>query len=277
MCRATPSADDAIRRPDSFSPPLSSRQRLASFFRASGFFLELLWAAGRSTAGAMASTATTTTAASTTNGGPIENKATAEHCIFCFETLLSHFDGEGSARQPAPTFANALCPLFVTWKKRSSRGGDFRLRGCIGTLEPRDLHGALTQYTLISALKDRRFPPIEAKEMPTLECTVSLLTNFESNLAWDAWDVGVHGMIIEFDDPKHGSFRGGSYSATYLPEVAHQQGWNKQECIDSLIQKAGYYGEATAEIRKSLRLTRYQSSLCSMTYAEYEAAIAGRP
>ena len=40
----------------------------------------------------------------------------------------------------------AYSPLFVTWNKQSRRG--LRLRGCIGTLEPRWLHAALRDYAL---------------------------------------------------------------------------------------------------------------------------------
>jgi len=100
-----------------------------------------------------------------------------------------------------------------------------------------------------------------------LECTVSLLTAFESGLGWDAWDIGTHGLIIDFDDPVSGHGR----SATYLPEVAKEQGWTKQECVDSLVQKAGYNGRVTAELREALKLTRYQSSKHSMTHEDYVA------
>lgn len=195
----------------------------------------------------------------------IENEATAVHVVHCFDTLVSHFNGSSS---PRPAYDDVSCPLFVTWKKRSRTQSteEPRLRGCIGTLEPRDLHSSLGKYTFISALQDRRFNPIDAGELEYLDCTVSLLTNFESGLAWNDWEVGTHGMIIEFEDPSSGR----SYSATYLPEVAHQQGWTKEECIDSLVQKAGYYGKAE-KIRKLVRLTRYQSSLYTLTYQEYLA------
>jgi len=49
-----------------------------------------------------------------------------------------------------------------------------------------------------SALRDRRFPPISAKELPSLRCTVSLLCAFEKAADWTDWTVGVHGLIIEF-------------------------------------------------------------------------------
>lgn len=39
-------------------------------------------------------------------------------------------------------------PLFVTWNKASRGGGGHNLRGCIGTLEPRQLHKAVKDYAL---------------------------------------------------------------------------------------------------------------------------------
>jgi AMMECR1 domain-containing protein len=49
--------------------------------------------------------------------------------------------------------------------------------------------------------------------------------------------VGVHGLIIDFQDPVLLCKR----SATFLPEVAKEQGWSQQECIEALIKKAGGY------------------------------------
>ncbi|KAK8964699.1 hypothetical protein KSP40_PGU014882 [Platanthera guangdongensis] len=66
------------------------------------------------------------------------------------------------------------------------------------------------------ALRDRRFPPVQAKELPYLECTVSLLTEYESALNYLDWEIGKHGLIIEFTDPDYNTRRNG----TYLPEVA---------------------------------------------------------
>lgn len=40
-----------------------------------------------------------------------------------------------------------------------------------------------------SALRDRRFPPIQAKELPYLECTVSILTDYEPALNYLDWEV----------------------------------------------------------------------------------------
>ncbi|KAE8037765.1 hypothetical protein FH972_010328 [Carpinus fangiana] len=73
---------------------------------------------------------------------------------------------------------------------------------------------------VLGALRDRRFPPIQAKELPYLECTVSILTDYETANHYLDWEVGKHGIIIEFTDPDNNTRR----SATYLPEVAAHEG-----------------------------------------------------
>ncbi|PKA60013.1 Uncharacterized protein AXF42_Ash009697 [Apostasia shenzhenica] len=191
--------------------------------------------------------------------------ANREMAIYCFDNLVAYYSSD---QAPAPAFEDGQHPLFVTWKKVLN-GSEPRLRGCIGTLEARGLINGLKDYALTSALRDRRFPPVQAKELPFLECTVSILTDYETALNHLDWEVGKHGLIIEFTDPDYNSRR----SATYLPEVAAHEGWTKIEAIDSLMRKAGYNGVITESLRKRLRVTRYQSTLYTMHYAEYIAHI----
>ncbi|CAL5363328.1 unnamed protein product [Camellia sinensis] len=235
--------------------------------------------------------------------------ANREMVVYCFDTLVAHYNSE---QAPPPAFDEGQHPLFVTWKKVLN-GGEPRLRGCIGTLEARGLINGFRDYALTSALRDRRFPPIQAKELPYLECTVSILTDYETELNyldWEVWvtigsmvkswpnnlevmgsshrattlctmpKVGKHGIIIEFTDPDYNTRR----NATYLPEVAAHEGcrlgelkeekcWTKIEAIDSLMRKAGYNGTINESIRKRIRLTRYQSTLFTMNYSDYVAYI----
>jgi uncharacterized protein (TIGR00296 family) len=191
--------------------------------------------------------------------------ANREMVVYCFDTLVAHYNGE----QPAPpAFEEGQHPLFVTWKK-TSNGSEPRLRGCIGTLEARHIISGFREYALTSALRDRRFPPIQAKEIPYLECTVSVLTNYEVALHHLDWEVGKHGLIIEFTDPDYNMRR----SATYLPDVPAHEGWTKIETIDSLMRKAGYNGVINESLRKKLRMTRYQSTLYTMHYADYASYV----
>ncbi|KAI1315329.1 AMME chromosomal region protein 1-like [Mortierella claussenii] len=159
-------------------------------------------------------------------------------------------------------------PLFVTWNTREHRGSstssDLVLRGCIGNFGAMPLHSGLKEYALTSAFKDGRFPPIAQKEIPSLVCNVSLLINFEKGANYLDWEVGTHGIWIEFRDAN-----GRKRTATYLPEVAKEQGWTKQKAIDSLLRKGGYRGTITEEVLTAIILTRYQSQKANATYQEY--------
>lgn len=59
-------------------------------------------------------------------------------------------------------------------------------------------------------------------------------------------------------------------SATYLPQVATEQGWNLEEAIHSLIRKAGFGGKITESLKRELVLTRYESSMAGMGWREYQ-------
>lgn len=78
------------------------------------------------------------------------------------------------------------------------------------------------------------------------------------------WVLGVHGIRIEFVTE-----RGSKRSATYLPQVATEQGWDMTETIDSLLRKGGYRGNITPEVRRNIHLTRYQSQEIHMSYQDY--------
>lgn len=70
-----------------------------------------------------------------------------------------------------------------------------------------------------SAVRDSRFSPITPDELPRLRVAVSILRHFEDAQDYLDWTVGVHGIRIEFHNEK-----GSKRSATYLPEVAPEQG-----------------------------------------------------
>lgn len=142
-------------------------------------------------------------------------EATKEMCAYCFEVLERQFtSGERATHSIEQRFRNARCPLFVTWNihsdaalaarvaaaggARGSTKKEGRLRGCIGTLSPTELATGLREYALISSLRDRRFDPVSEQELPRLSVTVSLLTNYEDARDVYDWEVGVHGIILDF-------------------------------------------------------------------------------
>jgi AMMECR1 domain-containing protein len=120
--------------------------------------------------------------------------------------------------------------------------------------------------------------------------SVSLLTDFEDATSYLDWTIGVHGIYITFPHPSSISTSSSNtpspfsssaclaptrfipkhtYSATYLPDVIPEQGWNKIEAVDSAIHKAGWNGRITEDIRRSIKLRRYQSRKRSVGWKEY--------
>jgi uncharacterized protein (TIGR00296 family) len=192
--------------------------------------------------------------------------ASSDMCIYCFDALLCHFDKKVL---PKPSFENEKYPLFVSWHKKKNNGGkdceSSVLRGCKGTFTALNIHQGLQDFALISAFKDSRFHPIESNEVPCLECSVNLLFQFESCSDVYDWQIGVHGIIIDFIDPRKGKSR----NATYLPQVASEQAWNKEQTLSSLIKKAGYDGIVDEALLQGIRCTRYRSSETSLHYEEY--------
>lgn len=213
---------------------------------------------------------------------------TPEHCFHAFDTLFC----ELTSKNPIPPkFPDEKYPLFVSWHIRSRSGRAPRLRGCIGNFSAMPIHDGLAEYALVSAFQDVRFNKISKSELELLECEVSLLTDFEDASSYLDWTIGKHGINISFphpsllqapDDhseapspfssstsvPTRSSLKH-SFSATYLPQIAPEQGWTKIETIDSAICKAGWNGRITEDLRRSVKLRRYQSSKCSVTWEEY--------
>jgi len=205
--------------------------------------------------------------------------------VYCFDVLQTAL--AGAPPPPLPRFSTAgRFPLFVTFEKedtvhrRPAGGAMVRpeppvLRGCIGCLSPCALH-ELGHYTRSAAFGDDRFAPIAAEELPALRCQVSLLAYFERAAGvWD-WCLGQHGITIDFDVAEAPYARTRHYNATYLPEIAPEQGWSKREAIESLVRKAGYGGRIDAALLRSIALTRYQSQRCRLTYAEYQQHCSAR-
>lgn len=168
-------------------------------------------------------------------------------------------DAESVARPPITE-----SPLFVTWNAFSPRHGEYNLRGCIGTFEAQPIEHGLSSYAIISALEDTRFHPISTRELPSLEVAVTLLTDFEDADDEMDWELGKHGLRISF------VYHGRRYGATYLPDVATEQGWTKEETLVSLMRKAGWVGKKERWNEVPLNVVRYQGKKQTVEYAGFK-------
>eukprot|EP00930_Biecheleria_cincta_P008587 TRINITY_DN110076_c0_g1_i1.p1 TRINITY_DN110076_c0_g1~~TRINITY_DN110076_c0_g1_i1.p1 ORF type:complete len:367 (+),score=72.91 TRINITY_DN110076_c0_g1_i1:56-1102(+) len=143
---------------------------------------------------------------------------------------------------------------------------NLELRGCIGCLEPIHFHSGLSEYAIRSSMKDRRFPPVKLDEVSSLTCRLSILHQFEPCAHAFDWQVGLHGVLLNFSD-SHGR----KFSATYLPEVAKEHGMSREVAIRELVAKSGYGGPCTPEILDCMEVTRYQTIVESVAFREIQS------
>ena len=104
------------------------------------------------------------------------------------------------------------------------------LRGCIGYMaEDTPLCLAVARMALQAALHDTRFSPVRAEEVKDLEVEISVLTPFTRVEGPGAVQVGRDGVLI----------KKGNRQAVFLPQVAPEQGWGRDEMLGHLCAKAG--------------------------------------
>ena len=115
---------------------------------------------------------------------------------------------------------------------------DGRLRGCIGSLEPRgtlaDMVGA---YAAAAAFEDPRFDPVSASELEKIEIEISVLSPLTHVQGAEQIKEGLHGVYV----------KSGRRSGTYLPQVWEHFS-TKEEFLSSLcLEKAGLSADAWKE------------------------------
>ena len=128
------------------------------------------------------------------------------------------------------------CGAFVTLHKR----GD--LRGCIGRFDATDpLYEVVQEMAIASSTQDYRFSPVEAGELNVIDIEISVLTPMQKVTSADDVVLGKHGIYI----------KKGNRAGTFLPQVAAETGWTKEEFLGHCSQdKAGlgWDGWKTAEL-----------------------------
>ena len=159
-----------------------------------------------------------------------ELSAEEKETLFAIATdTLAWCVGGGDGRFSFERYAltsklEARMATFVTLKI------DGRLRGCIGSLAPvAPLYQSVHDNAVNAALKDFRFSRVTARELGQIDVHISILSAIVDIASLDAFKLGEHGIILEK----------GRHRAVYLPEVAVEQDWTKDETLSSLSRKAG--------------------------------------
>jgi len=117
------------------------------------------------------------------------------------------------------------CGAFVSLHRQG------RLRGCIGHFgEDYPLHKIVAVMARSAAFEDPRFKPLGRNELADTDIEISVLTPMRRIQSIDEFELHKHGIYI----------RRGHRSGTFLPQVADEVNWTKEEFVSHCAQdKAG--------------------------------------
>jgi len=117
------------------------------------------------------------------------------------------------------------CGAFVTLKI------DEQLRGCIGRFMPDEpLYQIVQDMAVSSSTEDRRFSPVTKEELDSITIEISVLSPLKKITTSDEIVLGKHGIYMTK----------GGFSGTFLPQVATETGWTKEEFLGHCARdKAG--------------------------------------
>jgi len=130
---------------------------------------------------------------------------------------------------------------FVTIHKNGN------LRGCIGNIIGRKpLYQTVRDMAIASSTQDPRFPPVTVDELDDIDVEVSVLSKPKVITNIDEIQLGVHGVIVS---------QGPSHSGVFLPQVADDTQWTKEEFLSHLCsQKANLPADAWKDPKTKIEI-----------------------
>ncbi|MGL5547493.1 MAG: AmmeMemoRadiSam system protein A [Tannerellaceae bacterium] len=120
------------------------------------------------------------------------NKFQSEEVRWAYRVIRDYFNGI-VPNEDMNDHMNGKAACFVSLHLP----GDV-LRGCIGTLEPvrKNLREEIRWNALAAAFNDPRFPPLERRELETLDISVDVLGKVEPIASTKSLDPRIYGVIV---------------------------------------------------------------------------------
>lgn len=161
------------------------------------------------------------------NDGDILNEAERKELLGIARSTVESYVQNGIIPAFETSAGNIQKPLgaFVTLKENG------QLRGCIGRFEASEpLYKIVQQMAVAAATQDTRFNPVSPGELKKLEYEISVLSPLRKILNAEEIALGRHGVSVSK----------GFHHGVFLPQVATETGWSKEEFLSELCsQKAG--------------------------------------
>ena len=145
------------------------------------------------------------------------------------QSIKDSFNGKSESVRVSPLqkypMLSKKCGAFVSLHKHG------RLRGCIGHFgEDYPLHEIVAEMARAAAFEDPRFMPVTQDELDDIDIEISVLTPMRRIQSLDEFELHRHGIYI----------KKGRRSGTFLPQVADEVNWTKEEFVGHCSQdKAG--------------------------------------
>ena len=152
------------------------------------------------------------------------------------ETYLRSREIPDVASHEIPEILQQPAGAFVSLYKHG------QLRGCIGNFLPDDpLFKVVQNMAVAASTRDTRFYPVDPVELEHISIEISVLTPLQPIVSIEEFEIGRHGIYMR----KEGR------SGTYLPQVAAQTGWDREEFFGHCAQdkaKIGWEGWKEADL-----------------------------
>ncbi len=141
------------------------------------------------------------------------------------ETIAAKLERRKPIPMEEPTGAlTEYCGAFVTLHRKG------QLRGCIGHMTGvSPLFQTVSEMALASAFQDPRFSPLTKAEFADVDIEISVLTPLEKIEDMSLVETGRHGLYM----------KRGYHSGVLLPQVATEQGWDRETFLAQTCRKAG--------------------------------------
>jgi len=161
------------------------------------------------------------------NGGDMLDKGQKNRLLAIARSSIESYLRSGKKAEISENDAllNKDMGVFVTLTENGE------LRGCIGSLSAsQPLYLCVRDMAVEAAVGDPRFAPLSLQDLKNVSIEISVLSPLKKVNGAEEIELGRDGVLV----------RKGRQSGVFLPQVALETGWSKEEFLDNLCEhKAG--------------------------------------
>jgi AmmeMemoRadiSam system protein A len=113
------------------------------------------------------------------------------------------------------------------------------------------MYESVHRNAINASLRDTRFRPVSPEELANIDVNISMLSPMNDIPGYADFEVGKHGIVMQK----------GHRRAVFLPEVATELKWTREDTLKHLSEKAGLPSDAW---RQGARFQVFESVVLSL-------------